>query len=1172
MSTDESAEQEEEFPLWLAACDDALAADDPAATVLEGAVPPEMRPRLEREVAWCQMVRQLLLRADPTALTSPEAGQSGAVLAKPSPEPLTQLGRFQLRRQLGRGSFGVVYLAYDPQLRREVALKVPRPEALVNPELRVRFQHEARAAAGLDHPNLVSVYEVGEEGAVSYLVSAYCPGITLAAWLKQTTEPVPYRQAAELTATLADAVEHAHQRGVLHRDLKPSNILLQTNPTTDYPVGARSPDRAPAQGHGQETVPQQGEDFSSVLSEPSVVSFLPKIADFGLAKLLDGAASAGAYQTQSGAILGTPNYMPPEQAGGQSKRIGPASDVYGLGAILYELLTRRPPFQADTMVDTLLLVRTQEPLPPGRLRPKVPRDLETICLKCLQKEPRQRYASAQALAEDLRRYWRGEPIQARRVGLLGRLLRWCRRKPALASTLAFAVVVTLVVAGVGFWRVGQEQLKVAAEQKNVLAERDRYRTEREKAITHLYHSLTGEAPAIRLARGNGYRAVVWSRLEQAMQLDTAERDPLSLRHEAVACMGDFVGFEPRVWTDLLPPLYAVALALAPHNREVALGLTDGSVSLRDIGTGVESARLRGHRSGVFDIAYGPRGDLLVSADDVGVIKVWSRNSTGAWACTRTLTTAPSGQPNYVHAVSLALTANGKSLLACPRTATGVYSWDLTIPTPASYYLGPNHERLGRAVLSPDGRRLACDYRHNDVHGVLLWDTASRKVLRQVTLELGPVSDLAFSGDGKHLACACADGVALYDTSELRARLFARGDGPDSIAFSPDGQLLAIPVPRQGVVRLWNVTTNREVAVLTHPHEPHSVAFSADGSTLVAVAASSVRVWNLRGNGEKQVLSGHAAGVNSLVFSPDGKLLASTGSDRTVRVWDAITSDLVRQLSGFRAPVQSAAFTPDGHLLATADHSGAVRLWEFTATGAPTEHTLPQQAIGQVLWSVRFSPDGTYLAAAGEDGLALWKATPATANRGTGPRQDYTPCNRLPIRNGVTGLCFRPDSKGLAWVQHNTTLHLWRLDTAEVTHLPSAHPVGPGGIAYFPDGKHMALVGLNEGEAQVWDLAAGQKAFSWNLAGCRHPDGYTTGHAVALTGDGTWLAVQGSSVTVWDTHSRELVLALPKERSNCASMAWSPDGMRLAIGSADGNLVIWNLPKVRAQLATIGLAW
>jgi serine/threonine protein kinase len=420
MNGEEAVHREEDFLPWLVASDKALESDVAVQNAYAGAEPPvELRVRLEEDLACIRLLRKVLPRRH-------QAHRHEA--------PLERLGRFEVRRELGRGSFGVVFLAWDPQLGREVALKVPRPEALLSLELRQRFIREARAAAGLDHPNLVPVFEVGEVGPVCYIASAYCPGITLTEWLRNHSQPVSLRDAASLVATLADAVQHAHGRGVIHRDLKPSNILLQQ----------QSHDRSANAGS---TLSETDTEIRPS-AEPD---FVPRITDFGLAKLIPetpGAVAAeDAAHTHSGAILGTPHYMAPEQASGKTKELGPAVDVYALGAILYELLTGGPPFRGETTLDTLEQVRSREPLPPSRLRPRLSRDLETICLQCLQKEPHKRYANSAALADDLRCYLAGAPIRARPIPAWERGIKWSRRRPALASLLAVSALAVTTVAG-----------------------------------------------------------------------------------------------------------------------------------------------------------------------------------------------------------------------------------------------------------------------------------------------------------------------------------------------------------------------------------------------------------------------------------------------------------------------------------------------------------------------------------------------------------------------------------------------------------------------------------------------------------------------------------------------------------------------------------------------------
>ncbi len=346
---------------------------------------------------------------------------------------------------------------------------MPRPEVLLTDDMRRRFEREARAAAGLDHPNLVPVFDAGEEGSISYIASAYCPGPTLASWLKARPEPVPPRLAAQIVVRLAQAIAHAHSRGVLHRDLKPGNVIMEP-----IPRGA-------------------------VRSDEAGLDCIPRVTDFGLARL-SAAGQEATAATQSGAILGTPSYMAPEQAQGGGDAVGPAADVYGLGAILYALLVGRPPFQADSVLDTLLLLRTQEPVAPSRLRPRVPRDLETVCLKCLCKEPHRRYATAESLADDLDRFLAGQPVRARRVGPVGRLALWCRRQPALAATIGLAVLIVSAVASAGVWRVVRERDRAEARRLEAVANLRKAREAVHSMLTRVSEERLKDIPQVEPVR------------------------------------------------------------------------------------------------------------------------------------------------------------------------------------------------------------------------------------------------------------------------------------------------------------------------------------------------------------------------------------------------------------------------------------------------------------------------------------------------------------------------------------------------------------------------------------------------------------------------------------------------------------------------------------------------
>jgi serine/threonine protein kinase len=386
---------------------------------------------------------------------------------------------YEILGELGHGGMGIVYQARQKSLDRVVALKVLRSAATLGPSERARFRNEAEAVARLQHPNIVQVHEIGDwlpEGggeSLPFLVLEYVEGCSLADRL--SSQPLSDREAA-LVEVVARAVHHAHERGIVHRDLKPANVLLQAEENLTQRRQDAKQDKDKEEESKDRNL-QENADRSSGLASLRLgvtSSWVPKITDFGLARWLqrDGGL------TETGAVVGTPGYMAPEQASGRSKQAGPAADVYSLGAVLYECLTRRPPFTGDSVVETLRQVLHEEPIPPRRLRPGCSRDLETICLKCLHKEPARRYANAVDLADDLRRFLDGKPVRARPVGQIERAWRWCRRNPVVAGLVA-AVTLALVagtVTSTCFWllsarhaedavaALGREKKAAAAEK------------------------------------------------------------------------------------------------------------------------------------------------------------------------------------------------------------------------------------------------------------------------------------------------------------------------------------------------------------------------------------------------------------------------------------------------------------------------------------------------------------------------------------------------------------------------------------------------------------------------------------------------------------------------------------------------------------------------------------
>ena len=1007
---------------------------------------------------------------DPTPADGQADGARGPATPPAARWPAVE--GYEVLAELGRGGMGVVYKARQRALNRLVAVKMIRAGEGPDGEGRKRFAAEARAVARLQHTHIVQIYEVGEAGGQPFLALEFVAGPSLAQRLDGTRWPA--RQSASLAEVLARAMHYAHTQGVIHRDLKPSNVLLAGPP--DAP-----PERC-----------------------------VPKVTDFGLARTLDAAGETG-----TGAVLGTPSYMAPEQAEG-GKGVGPAADVYGLGAILYELLTGRPPFRADAPLQTLRQVVDTEPERPQLLNPAVPRDLETVCLKCLRKEPGKRYATALELAEDLRRFLAGEPVAARPAGALERGWRWARRKPARALLLAVLLLVPLVAITALFEH--NRQLRAALGR----AERS------ERAVRgHLY------VADIRLA---------W----QAWQTgDMARFHELLARCEPDAGAppeADLRGFEWYYLRGLSEPPAgelvlrghrggACCVRYAPDGSVLASGGSDGRVKLWDARTGRELRALDGHEGDVNMVAFAPDGTLLASAGDDRTARVWDLR-------TGQLRFALTGNPGRVYSV---LFSGDGRLLITGGQGSGVRLWDARTARAEGSLPA---EDVSSLALSPREGRLVIACRDKPVR---FYDLAGRAFSRSLgPRHRGQIDDLAFSPDGEVLASASRDFTArLWSVQAGAEKAVLRGhfNAVHGIAFSPDGRLVAT-AGRDTTVRLWDLEGTPQGLLRGHTDCVWSVAFSPDGTRLASGSADgSVRLWN---HSERLPLHRGTAfcdlrgsAVQPAAFSRDGGALATTCAAGAFRLLDVTTG---RPLAVLGGPVDAndtsvLAFAPDSRHVATGSPGGEVRIWDLESRQPVGRFAAHEKAVSHLT----FSPDGRVLASAGADltaGLWDWESGRLLA-RLTGHR------------GWVHSLAFRPDGRTLATASSDATVRWWDVPSGRLRATLRGHVGGVWGLAYSPDGQVLVTAGEDR-TLKRWGADKGEELDT-------HGDLLTHFRCLAFSPDGRTLVSGGADGTVkfWQgTTGQELLTLTAPATHDVAWAAFSPDGRTLATVWG-GELFLWH---------------